>query len=365
MHYLNKTIFQVMLAAFAFSTQSAHAQSSVTFYGNVDTGVGYFSNVGGKSLYAAVDSNFIPNLFGFSGSEDLGDGLKALFKLEAGFALSSGALTVPGEIFQRQAYVGLSSDKFGTLTMGHQSTFGFDTLLPFSVGYVGGTYTVHQGNFDELANSFEFNNSVKYVSPTYAGLSFATAFGFGNQAGNFANGRNYSFSLRYKNGPLALGATYENENNRFLELVNLVGLKSLLGTPLPQLNGVVANKMENWGIGGSYELGDWTLHGLFTQSRITLTTGRGNANTIDAGADYLIRKVDSVGVGISVENLDGGRWTTVNLSNIYFLSKRTKLYQQVMYQKASGENAVAALSFMGPASGNSQLGVVVGIQHFF
>jgi predicted porin len=348
-----------------FSASWAHAQSSVTLYGNLDTSVSYFSNVGGKSLYGTQDGNFIPDFFGLTGSEDLGGGLSAIFRLESGFLPSSGKLTVPNQLFQREATVGLASSRYGTLKLGHQPSFMFDVLSPMSTGWVGGGFnTFHQGNLDELANTFEFDNSAKYVSPTYFGFSFGAQFGFGNQAGNFAQGRNYGFTVQYKNGPLKLGAVYTNENDRFLELVNFTGLKSFLGTPLPT-QGMVANHVQNWGVGGTYAAGNWLLHALFTQTRIDVPGESASANTADAGVSYTFASVDTVGVGGSVENLDGGHWVTVSLSNLYSLSKRTVLYQQVMYQHASGGNAVASLLGAGPASGNSQVGVAVGIQHFF
>jgi predicted porin len=343
----------------------AHAQSSVTLYGNLDTSVTYFNNVGGKSLYSTQDGNFIPDFFGLTGREDLGGGLSAIFKLESGFLLSSGKLTVPNQLFQREATLGLASDQYGTLKLGHQPSFMFDVLSPMSTGWIGGGFnTFHQGNLDELANTFEFDNSAKYVSPTYLGFSFGAQFGFGNQPGNFAQGRNYGFTVQYKNGPLNLGAVYTNENDRFLEFANFIGLKSFLGTPLPA-QGVVANRVQNWGAGGTYALGNWLLHAMFTQTRIDMPGESASASTGDAGVSYTFAKVDTVGFGGSVENLDGGHWVTVSLSNLYSLSKRTILYQQAMYQHASGANAVASLLGAGPASGSSQVGVAIGVQHFF
>ncbi|WP_156992801.1 porin [Paraburkholderia oxyphila] len=361
---MKKSLMAVGAIALCSATL-ADAQSSVTLYGNLDTSVAFFNNVGGKQLYTTEDGNFIPDFFGLTGTEDLGGGLSAIFRLESGWLPSSGKLTVPNQIFQREATVGISSEQFGTLKLGHQPSFMFDVLSPMSTGWIGGGFnTFHQGNLDELANTFEFDNSAKYVSPTWYGLSFGAQFGFGNQPGNFAEGRNYGFTVQYKNGPLKLGAVYTNESDRFLELVDFVGLRSFLGTPLPA-QGIVADRVQNWGAGGTYALGDWLLHAMFTQTRIDMPGDSANANTVDAGVSYTIGKVDTVGFGGSIENLDGGHWVTLSLSNLYSLSKRTVLYQQAMYQHASGANAVASLLGAGPASGSSQVGVAIGIQHFF
>lgn len=356
-----------MTFAFAacVAASAAHAQSSVTLYGNLDTGLTWFNNVSGKHLFATEDGNFIPDFFGLMGSEDLGGGLSAIFKLESGFLLSSGTLTVPNQLFQREASVGLSSDRYGTLKLGHQPSFMFDVLSPMSTGYIGGGFPVfHQGNLDELANTFEFDNSAKYMSPTFGGLSFGAQFGFGNQAGNFADGRNYGFTVQYRNGPLKLGAVYTNENNRYLEFSDYIGLRTFLGTPLPA-GGMVANRVQNWGAGGTYALGNWLLHAMFTQTRIDMPTASANANTVDAGVSYTLAKADTVGFGGAFESLDGGHWVTLSLSNLYSISKRTLLYQEAMYQHASGANAVASLLGAGQASGRSQVGLAIGIQHFF
>ena len=184
-------------------------------------------------------------------------------------------------------------------------------------------------------------------------------------AGNFSESRDYSFFVQYKGGPLSLAATYANENNRFLELSSFIGLPSLFGTPLPQAEGVVANKLVDWGLGASYQFKDVLLHATFTQSRITLTTGQGNANTVDGGANWTFRPDDIIAIGGWVENLDGGNWKTLSLSNTYLLSKRTNVYQQVTYQHASGTDSVASLTGAGVASGRNVTSVVVGIQHYF
>ncbi|SDI57640.1 Outer membrane protein (porin) [Paraburkholderia steynii] len=345
---------------------AAQAQSTVTLYGNVDGGLAFFNNVGGKRWYGFENGNFVPDLFGLTGTEDLGGGLKATFKLEASYNLSNGSLLVPSQLFQRKSIVGLSSDKLGELTLGYQPSFMFDVLLPYSVPYHGGgLYTFHQGNLDELGNTNALTNTVKYFSPSFGGISFGLQFAFGNEAGNFATKRKYAAALQYKNGPLSLGMVYTNENNRVIEFTEFLGLKNLFGTPLPTTDVAIANKLQNIGFGGSYKIEALTLHAVFTQSRVEFANGSSNANTADFGVNYFIGYFDSVGAGGSVENFAGGHWTTLSLSNAYFLSKRTTFYQQFMYQKASGANAVASMLGAGQASGNSQLGVAIGIQHYF
>jgi GBP family porin len=92
---------------------TAHAQSSVTLYGVIDAGVVYANNshVPGSASSGqswGVGSGTVSNtLWGLKGSEDLGGGMHAIFKLESGFNVNNGAFTQPNEIFGRQSYVGV------------------------------------------------------------------------------------------------------------------------------------------------------------------------------------------------------------------------------------------------------------------
>ena len=111
---MNKHLF-IVAAATALS-MPALAQSSVTLYGIADATIVSVSNKEGSRL-TALDSGVLQSSrFGFRGNEDLGGGLRALFVLESGVSLDTGAGAAV--LFNRQAYVGLSSQTAGTLTLG-------------------------------------------------------------------------------------------------------------------------------------------------------------------------------------------------------------------------------------------------------
>ena len=104
----------------AIFSMTSHAQSSVILYGVIDEGLMFNSNAGGHRLYNMASGVIQGNRFGLSGTEDLGGGLKARFVLENGFDPSTGRLNQGGLMFGRQAYVGLSSQQLGTVTLGRQ-----------------------------------------------------------------------------------------------------------------------------------------------------------------------------------------------------------------------------------------------------
>jgi hypothetical protein len=129
---LNKKVLTTaILAGFA---GVAHAQSSVTLYGLIDAGVTYVNHANAKaqSLYQYGDGVAQGSRWGLRGSEDLGNGLKAIFVLENGFNSGTGAAGQGGDLFGRQAYVGLTQDGVGSLTLGRQYSFSTD--------YLGGSY---------------------------------------------------------------------------------------------------------------------------------------------------------------------------------------------------------------------------------
>lgn len=180
---------------------AAHAQSSVTLYGLIDEGFNYTSNAGGHSGYQMVSGDTVGSRWGLRGTEDLGGGIKAVFRLENGFNVNSGGLSNGGREFGRQAYVGLSSDRFGTITLGRQYDPTQDLWSGLTgVGGWAGDVASHPFDNDNADWDTRFNNAVKYVSPTYRGLTGEAMHAFSNAAGGFANNRMYSAAGQYQNG---------------------------------------------------------------------------------------------------------------------------------------------------------------------
>lgn len=208
---------------------AAHANSSVTLYGLLDGGLAYESskltqgdNLHKKSDFGMQKFNGVRNgnRWGLRGSEDLGNGTKAIFQLESGFDLGNGKSLQGGRLFGRQAYFGISSDSWGSLTLGRQHTIAVDTIGtkgPFNVGYLQAGQLF--GAFG--ASTFaRMDNSVKYWSPNLSGFKFGLGY-----AGNLTkseyeldgadkvttkNNSNWiTAGGSYTNGPLAIGVSYD------------------------------------------------------------------------------------------------------------------------------------------------------------
>jgi predicted porin len=344
------------------AVSGAWAQSSVTLYGSLDAGVAYISNVGGSSKWIEEQGNMQPDRWGLRGKEDLGGGLKAIFQLENGFYTNTGAFAKSGVLFNRQAYVGLDSDQFGTLTLGHQTPFSFDILDPFSTAYLAASwYAFHPGNIDELADTgvVPFDNSVKYRSPTWYGFSAGAMLGFGNTT-NFSTGRTMSYALTYANGGFRAGATWSNEHDRSVSM-STTGFATFQGQPSATY---MADKVENMGIGASYSFGHLLLHGLYTRTKLESGSQSDTFQSYDAGANYQFTVSNAVVGGAATSSLDGHRWTQFMLGDVYTLSKSTQLYVNVLYEHANSE-AQAAFFTAGVSGGRNQTIVLTGIHHSF
>ncbi|PPJ65693.1 porin, partial [Staphylococcus aureus] len=150
-----------------------------------------------------------PDRFGLRGSEDLGGGTQAIFQLESGFLGDTGSSVVAGKLFNRTAWVGLTNDRLGNIQLGHQADFMFDYLGRLSNGVqLTNFYLFHPGNFDNLANQFQIDNAVRYVSPIFGGLQLGGMYGFGEVPGSPSKSRSYSLGAYYTNGGFRAAAAY-------------------------------------------------------------------------------------------------------------------------------------------------------------
>jgi len=203
----------VAIAALSAFATTAYGQSSVTLYGIIDAGFNYQSNANGGRLFAMTSGVNQGSRFGLVGSEDLGAGLKAIFRLENGFDVTNGRLGQGGLMFGRQAYVGLSNT-YGTVTFGRQ----YDALTEFVGQYSvsnqwGGYISAHPGDLDNFNYSFRSNNAVKFRSADYAGFSFGGTYSLGGIAGDVTRNQIWSVGAGYTRGPLSLGVAYLNARN--------------------------------------------------------------------------------------------------------------------------------------------------------
>jgi predicted porin len=214
---MKKILFAVAVAAGWAGT--AAAQSNVTVYGLLDTSMVRESGGTAGAVTKVTSGVGSGSRLGFKGSEDLGGGLSAIFLLESGFQLDTGASGQGGLLFGRQIYAGLQGG-FGTVMVGRQYTPQYLTVVfadPFGSGWVGDTKNI----MATTGNAFSrMDNTVKYVSPAFRGLTVELVAAPGEVSGDSAGGRQLGAAIDYTAGPLRVRFGYHDRNNDTVALKN-------------------------------------------------------------------------------------------------------------------------------------------------
>ncbi|SIT39971.1 Outer membrane protein porin [Paraburkholderia piptadeniae] len=328
-------------ALLAVASASSFAQSSVQLYGQVDEWVGATKFPGSKTAWNVSGGGMSTSYWGIKGSEDLGNGYKAIFTLEDFFRAQNGKFgRFDGDtFFGRNAYVGVESP-FGTVTAGRLTTHLFvSTILfnPFIDSYVFspmvyhvflglGTFPTYTTDMGVVGDS-GWNNAVQYSTPDFNGLSGSAMYAFGNTAGQNSS-KKYSAQFLYFHGPFAATGVYQyvNFNNTPADLGSLVaGLKS---QSVAQL-------------GLSYDLKFVKFYGQYMYTKNDQEVGSWHVNTAQGGVSV------PLGTGTVMASYaysrDAGGLDQMHQSAAigydYPLSKRTDVYAAYLYDKYTSQSS--------------------------
>lgn len=298
----------IALAVLAASG-AAMAQSSVTIYGVADVVLHKDKGVDAKLTNGGVSGSRL----GFMGSEDLGGGLKATFKLEQGVDLTDGSAVG----FSRETTVGLAGG-FGAVRIGRMATayddFAgatnpvFDSVLsPTNVWVAGYTSRPTQG--------------IYYATPNFGGFSGAVSYNLEQAAGS----QNVlSLAANYEAGKLALGVAYQDEGD--------------------------AADETHTRFNAAYDFGSFKLmggYGMVDQAGV-------DTKQYTIGADVPLASNLVLSAGIASSKTDGAdRVTGYSVGAAYLLSKRTTVYGGIY-----GDNGEVA-------NGDLKSRFGVGIKHTF
>ncbi|PXW25714.1 porin [Paraburkholderia caballeronis] len=377
---------------------TAHAQSSVTLYGVVDAGLTFNSNAKGEKQYAMTSGNASGSRWGFRGNEDLGGGLSTFFRLEGGFSTTNGTIGQGGTLFGRGAYVGLASKTYGAVSAGRQATIQYDFISPYPSGGTwaasGIGYGTHLGDLDGLDNFNRINSSLKYVSPSLHGLQFGADYSFGGVPGQFSQKQTWGLGAQYLNGPLALAVAFNDAYQPNFSFFGSKANDSATANNMtnPAFSGyATARTQQIFAAAGQYVFGKTTFALTYTNTRFTDLGSvniaglaarpagfRGTAvfNIAEGNLMYQLTPALQLALAYTYThngNADGvgpAIYHQVNVGADYFLSKRTDLFIDAFYQRASGTDstggpAVAAITGATASDSNHQLLGLVGIRHKF
>lgn len=313
----------IAVAALATLAVSAQAQSSVTLYGNVDAGLTYSKTKvdgAGSASQTGVDSSILTDsFFGLKGQEDLGGGLKAIFKLESSIAVDSGA-QADAALFGKNAYIGLAGD-FGTVKLGNQESlfkteaaafdaFGSSRLLAASTTlYTGAAVT-------GLGDSWQ--NTIGYTSPNLNGLTLSAQHsareGNVGMGAGLVNGGATAVAANYAAGALGLSAVYGD-------------VRSTNGTAAPM-------QQKAWLLGASYDF--VAVKGFVQYGQDKMDFGVGGdekAKFFQIGAVVPVTQNGAVHASYGQTKVDSDKARQFSLAYHHSLSKRTSAYAGVAYAK--------------------------------
>lgn len=423
----------IAIAALA-ACAGAQAQDGVQVYGILDVGVGTVQhslpisdtfpssvnplNSGGmssaysKRVTGMLNGGMQDSRWGIKGSEDLGGGLKAFFQLESGFNLPTGSLndarasvlanassnggvansssnansSLNGQLFGRQAFVGLSDKNLGSIAFGRNYNFIYDAFSSYDPGLksdimspFGLSGTVGGGG--GISENSRVDNSIKYKNQIGA-VNFGAMFKLGASNGT-APGSGYALTLGYDEGNFGVQSVYEAFNN-----VGALGISSGRAR-------VTVYDTEAFLLAAKYKLDKATFKAGWQQYKLKKASdapvdgfdyfGTATAlaptgtqigvvgytdrdqtvNTYFIGGDYNVTEAFNVALGIYDINYQANG-TTATAGDIYWytligdykLSKRTDIYGGVTlidYQGAKYSTAAYTSNSL----------MMVGIRHKF
>jgi predicted porin len=356
---------------------AAYAQSSIILYGIADVSVRYLSNANSANQGSvALGNGAVTNSrWGITGKEDLGNGLRAIFRLENGFNQANGTFSDSQRLFNRGAYVGIESP-YGTVTFGRQRNVLFDILADKYDPLTVGNY-FENGWLDYALGSGLFaDNSIKYKG-SFSGFSVETLYsrgvnststgagGFSGQLpGHLGAGTQYGLTVSYDAGPLSIGVaaqqTSDNSNNKQTvynanATYTAGSLKGFVGYLYSKDNtGFVDTVLAQQPLTPGTDILKGS--GRIDSAPFVGVTYQVSAPLALTGAAYYDHISNAAIGGGAVGS--GNRYTLVTLAE-YAVSKRTYLYGTVDFNKVSG---AAAVELPGK---NNQTGVALGMRHVF
>jgi predicted porin len=307
-------------AVLLFAGTPAHAQSTVTVSGLVDLGV-YRGFDKTKNVGTIQRSNLA-----FSGSEDLGGGLAATFKLSHRFDADTGRPEGEGfkPFWQGESTVGLKG-AWGSLRLGraldavwnndwaYDPWYNFNRIASPAWQYWHYNYSSSRTGNNGTAEYGRLSNGVFYDSPSFGGFAFHVSGSFEKAAGPGAgSGNNAGLSINYDQGPVSVMLAHSKNSSD--DTVTYVGAK--------------------------YTIGDLSIMGAYDRSKYEAAVDS-TAKVYTLGATYKIGQTE-LKAGYGHLNVDGTKSQFLGLGADYWLSKRTSLYVSAGRNKPDHADSASA-----------------------
>ena len=369
---------------------AAHASTGVQLYGSIDLGVTHFSGLAPSSGGSAGQTVSTTGLssggqsasrIGISGSEDLGDGVVALFRAETGFCATGGQVGASATGFAGRASVGDSAYCSGTGFMGRQDYIGlaghFGTFLagrlmnlaylnekaadPFAMGMTGNYNNI---NTELSGAALETNQTLAYVSPAFHGLDTTLGYAFNVLPDYYI----VTATHQQQNAVKTWVAGLNYRAGGAFAAVDFQLLDDFVAPPGG--NGMQTGALKMYQVSGGYDFGMLKLSALYGHTQMDYFSGDNTSwllgATIPLGAGDILASLDESKFGLGDPAAPRAKQYAIGYT--YSLSKRTNLYASY----AHVSNDVGSTRAVGDAtdgftgvSGQDSTGMALGIRHDF
>lgn len=341
--------------------------SSVTLFGLMDTGLD-LSSAGGPATARMQSGQYAGSRFGLRGTEDLGDGLQAVFVLENGLNSDTGVAGQSGRLFGRQAYVGLSG-RAGALTLGRQ--YSPLVSVAFQMDAFENGMAPQFPNLGLYPGGERIDNAIKYTSPSFGGLTMAAMLALGERStAPRAGDDSYGVNVHYASGPMRLVAAYGVRKFASAAALGEV-VKPVVVLPNVVTNGSITTYMA----GGNYDFGLFALHGGYQRQRIAddVYFGRIDQDLYTLSVAVPVGKAGRFLAGYTFLNDHSPAQLDASLFGfgfVYSLSRRTSVYTSTAWLNnhngagnVIGGNTSPGLPLAYP--GANARTIQVGLRHAF
>jgi predicted porin len=338
-----KKILAAAIAAAIVPMAAVADTNNVTVYGKVHMSVDMNDFSFTETLNGAVvDSGSIDDYtvesrssrLGFKGSEDLGNGLKAIWQYEMTYAGLDGDGQFPvqsGIGSARNSYIGLAGD-WGTFLVGRHDTPTKVAYYAAGVEELGDSILDLNSGTGGLFSEFRANNAIAYISPSFSGFTVAGAMVPGESGSPCVStdcdgiADHYSVAAIYSGNGLKASIGYESKD--LSDVASGLGATDFSDETILQIG--ASYTMNAFKLGAMYQdISDLdSVSGLdYMAWAIVGSFSFGNSKVI---AQYGQADVDGVGVD--------GDGDTYGIGFQHMFSKRTSAY--VAYANAEFDESV-------------------------
>jgi len=383
-----------LIALAALAATASFAQSSVSIDGVFDAGFQSINYKGASNTVNGFAGNgSSTSQFNLRGTEDLGGGMSARFRLETDFNTVSnrgnqGSASTPVNL-GNETVAAASSFGNGEIRVGLAGGFGavdvgavnYNTLGTYLTGQpfgtaIGSGFRTFYINDAQTTSQVRADNSIKYVTPNFNGFTAslyksnkqvkanATADGaakavketsFSTSLGAYDMQGTTEIGVNYANGPVA--ASFSQIKQDYANV----------GGPASTAENTVNT------LGANYTMGAVKLFGLYQSNKTNTNTvdnsGFSLSATYTMGAVVLMAQVGEMkGNGSALAAANKGKKSSLTgIGADYNLSKRTAVYfrAESIDDKAAIMNAAVNPGTIAGAADNKFGRTAIGIRHAF